>query len=190
MLIASRTVPNGSSHIPMHRPGSSGIIRRPPTPSPMAAITAEIDGVRLSSLWESGDVSRTTTFELLKIARIEPESRRIPGSQRPVAFLNPDQERMMRALIDRLRDGATLAQLRSEAAVAIERVESRTIPDDPPPSEASAEALDLAIATGAPLATADVRALLLVNPGAPVVQRGKLQARRLGRNHWVIEAID
>ena len=44
-------------------------------------------GVRLSALWESGDVSRTTAFELLKLARIEPEQKRVPGSQRPVAFL-------------------------------------------------------------------------------------------------------
>ena len=163
----------------------------------MEALTPEVDGVRLSALWESGDVSRTTAFELLKLARIEPEQKRVPGSQRPVAFLSGDQERMMRALIQRLKDGATVARLRGEALGAIERVQSRTVPDDPEPPAETAEPLPLldrlqgietALATGAPLTTADVRALLLVWPGAAVVQRGKVQARRLGRNHWIIEA--
>jgi hypothetical protein len=161
------------------------------------SIPAEVDGLRVSALWESGDVSRTTTFELLKLARIEPEARRIPGSQRPVAVLNAEQERMMRALVQRLRDGVTLAQLRAEAAAAIERVESRTVQDDPaPPTEAHEplsllerlEGIEVALATGAPLTTADVRALLGVWPGAAVVQRGKVQARRMGRNLWVLES--
>lgn len=163
----------------------------------MEPITPEIDGIRLSSLWESGDVSRTTAFELLKLAKIEPDTRPVPGSRRQVAFLSPDQERMMRAMIDRLRTGTSLAKLRAEAAAAIERVESRTVPDDPEPPAETAEplplldrlqALDTAMRTGAPLTTADVRALLLVWPGSAVVQRGRLQARRLGRNHWIIEA--
>ena len=164
----------------------------------MDAITPEIDGIRLSALWEAGEVSRTTAFELLKIARIEPESRRISGSQRPVAYLSREKEQMMRALIDKLREGATVPQLRSEAATALERVQSRTIPDDPEPEPETTveplpllerlQAIEAAMRTGAPLTTADVRALLLVSPGGEVVQRGKVQARRLARNHWIIEA--
>jgi hypothetical protein len=146
----------------------------------MEPITAEVDGCRVSELWSSGLASRTTVFELLKIARIEPVPRRIPGSQRPAAFLTGAQERMMRALIDRLKDGATLGQLRAEATTAIERAESRTVPDDPAPSEAPEplplverlQAIEAAMRTGAPLTTADVRALLLEWPGAAVVQRG------------------
>ncbi len=102
----------------------------------------------------------------------------------------------MRSLIARLRDGASLGQLRAEAATAIERIESRTVPDDPAPPTDAGEPLPLierlqgieaALATGAPLTTADVRALLLVWPGTALVCRGRLQARRLGRNHWILE---
>jgi hypothetical protein len=42
----------------------------------------------------------------------------------------------------------------------------------------------LAIDTGAPLSTAEVSQLLGARPGGPVVQRGGLTARRLGRNVW------
>jgi hypothetical protein len=73
---------------------------------------------RLSSLWEAGEASRTTVFELLKIARIEPEPRRVPGSQRPVAFLAGDQLQKMRELIQRLNDGETLSQIRKNYASA------------------------------------------------------------------------
>jgi hypothetical protein len=77
----------------------------------------EANGIRLSTIWESGDVSRTTAFELLKIALIKPEARRVTGSRRPVAFLNPGQEKTIRLLIDRLNDGATLAQIKDSCKV-------------------------------------------------------------------------
>jgi hypothetical protein len=79
---------------------------------------------RLSSLWECGDASRTTVFELLKIARIEPVPRRVPGSQRPAAFLTGEQERVMRALIYRINNGETLSQIKRDHAS--ERI---TMPD-------------------------------------------------------------
>jgi hypothetical protein len=46
------------------------------------------------------------------------------------------------------------------------------------------EITDLAIRTGAPLSTAEVAQLMGARPGAPVVERGGLRARRLGRNVW------
>jgi hypothetical protein len=46
------------------------------------------------------------------------------------------------------------------------------------------EITDLAIRTGAPLTTAEVAQLMGARPGAPVVERGGLRARRLGRNVW------
>jgi hypothetical protein len=46
------------------------------------------------------------------------------------------------------------------------------------------ETTDLAIRTGAPLSTAEVAQLMGARPGAPVVERGGLTARRLGRNVW------
>jgi hypothetical protein len=46
------------------------------------------------------------------------------------------------------------------------------------------EITDLAIRTGAPLSTAEVTQLMGARPGATLVERGGLTARRLGRNVW------
>jgi hypothetical protein len=46
------------------------------------------------------------------------------------------------------------------------------------------ELVQLALQTGAPLSTAEVSHLMGARPGAAVVQRGGLTARRLGRNVW------
>jgi hypothetical protein len=46
------------------------------------------------------------------------------------------------------------------------------------------ELVQLAIDTGAPLSTAEVSQLLGARPGAALVQRGGLRARRLSRNVW------
>jgi hypothetical protein len=46
------------------------------------------------------------------------------------------------------------------------------------------ELVQLALETGAPLSTAEVTQLLGARPGAAVVQRGGLRARRLSRNVW------
>ncbi len=46
------------------------------------------------------------------------------------------------------------------------------------------ELVDLALRTSAPLSTAEVTQLLGARPGAAVVERGGLVARRMGRNVW------
>jgi hypothetical protein len=46
------------------------------------------------------------------------------------------------------------------------------------------ELVQLALQTGAPLSTAEVTHLMGARPGAAVVQRGGLTARRLSRNVW------
>jgi len=46
------------------------------------------------------------------------------------------------------------------------------------------ELTDLALKTGAPLSTAEVTYLMGARPGAPVVERGGLKARRVSRNVW------
>ncbi|MBM5816621.1 MAG: hypothetical protein VKO26_09130 [Cyanobacteriota bacterium] len=48
------------------------------------------------------------------------------------------------------------------------------------------ELVDLAVRTSAPLTTAEVTHLLGARPGAPVVERGGLLARRRGRNVWIL----
>ena len=46
------------------------------------------------------------------------------------------------------------------------------------------ELTDLALKTGAPLTTAEVTYLMGARPGAAVVERGGLKARRVSRNVW------
>jgi len=46
------------------------------------------------------------------------------------------------------------------------------------------ELTDLALRTGAPLSTAEVTYLMGARPGASVVERGGLKARRVSRNVW------
>jgi len=48
------------------------------------------------------------------------------------------------------------------------------------------ELVDLAVRTAAPLTTAEVTHLLGARPGAAVVERGGLLARRRGRNVWIL----
>ena len=46
------------------------------------------------------------------------------------------------------------------------------------------EVIQLAVQTGAPLTTAEVTRLLGARPGADLVERGGLRARRISRNVW------
>lgn len=52
------------------------------------------------------------------------------------------------------------------------------------------EITQLALQTGAPLSTAELTQLLGARPGGPVVERGGLRARRLGRNLWKLTRIE
>ncbi|MCS5692665.1 hypothetical protein NZK33_11805 [Cyanobium sp. FGCU-6] len=52
------------------------------------------------------------------------------------------------------------------------------------------EITQLALQTGAPLSTAELTQLLGARPGGPVVERGGLRARRLGRNLWKLARIE
>ena len=51
------------------------------------------------------------------------------------------------------------------------------------------ELVDLAVRTAAPLTTAEVTQLLGARPGAPLVERGGLLARRRGRNVWILSRV-
>jgi hypothetical protein len=159
-----------------------------------ALTPATVDGIRFSAWFERERVSRTTAFALLKLAKVTPETRRVDGSARPVLFLNSEQEAMLQALADRMKAGASLSQLQAEAETALVVMESRTVRDDSDPSPplpliTRLQAVDLALATGAPITTAEVRQLLGATPGsgAGVVVRGRVQARRMGRNCWALE---
>jgi len=129
-----------------------------------ALTTATVDGVRFSAGFAREGVSRTTAFALLKLARIKPKTRRVDGSARSVLFLNSEQEASLQALADRLKNGASISQVQAEAETSLAVVESRTVRDDSAPSPplpliTCLQAVDLALATGAPITT-EVRQLL------------------------------
>lgn len=60
---------------------------------------------------------------------------------------------------------------------------------DAPSLRQRLELVDLALRTAAPLTTAEVTHLMGARPGAPVVERGGLLARRQSRNVWILTRI-
>jgi hypothetical protein len=111
-----------------------------------------------------------------------------------VSFLNAAQVAALDALRDRMAAGATVAQL--EGALAVHR-RPETAQDEPEEPEATApgpelllarlEAGELAIRSGLPLSTAEVAWIMGARPGAAVVTRGRVTARRQARNVWSLE---
>lgn len=150
--------------------------------------------MRLSDWWESRAVPRSTAFRLLRIAGIEPEKVRADGSRSPVSFLTQPQVEALDALAAKVKGGASITQL--EGALAVHR-RPETAPDPigepeatPPGPElllARLEAGERALRAGLPLSTAEVSWLLGAKPGAALVTRGRVTARRHGRNCWSLE---
>ena len=164
-------------------------------------VAAEVDGLRFSDWYESRRISRSSAFELLKILGMDRDgpmplqSRPVPGSQRPVLFIDANQRQVLDAYADDLKDGrVTMAALRRQVGSIMAPQSSGTVPDDPEPAEDAPlplldrlQAVALALQTGAPLTTAEVRQLLGVWPGSAEVRRGRIVARRHGRNAWTLD---
>jgi hypothetical protein len=150
--------------------------------------------MRLSDWWESRGLSRSTAFQLVAFAQLQPSKARTAGSRAPVSYLSEDQVQVLDQLADQFRNGATMAQIGAQALAVQNHPEPAS--DDggatagtqvPPTPEAlltRLQALQLATATGAPLSTAEVAWLLGARPGAAVVTRGRVIAQRQGRNVW------
>lgn len=179
-------------HVPS-RPGTLGHLLLVPMPETSLAVP---DGMQLSAWWESRAVPRSTAFKLVRIAGIEPGKVRVDGSRSPVSFLDQQQVAILDSLHSRLQQGATLAQLEGALATLRHPEPSQDTEPAPLPEEADAiaqavlsrlKAGQLALATGLPLTTAEVSWLLGARPGGPVVTRGRVTARRHGRNHWTLE---
>ena len=95
-----------------------------PSSQEPAALEAIPDGLRLSEWIADSGISRSTAYELLKLAGIEPEPRRVEGSRKPVSFLTAEQLPIMEGMARQLRDGRSLSELTA-------MIPSRTIPDHP-----------------------------------------------------------
>lgn len=101
---------------------------------------------------------------------------------------------------DPLRQSAGIAPDQALAAIALGLLQRRAADGEEPSwiwdgaeqAEAAElrslhrrlEVIQLALQTGAPLTTAEVTRLLGARPGAEVVERGGLIARRISRNVW------
>lgn len=172
------------------------------------------DGLRLSDWIETAGVSRSTAYALLKIAGIEPEQRKVPGSRKPVSFLAGDALARMDALAQASRDGATLPQIRERfaafagqsgivsadlpAGAIVPAGRSEIVPNSPPDSPKPSESMPVrerlaalrdAIELGAPLTTAEAEQLLGSRLSGDRVVRGRVAAIREGRNCWRLEML-
>lgn len=108
-------------------------------------------------------------------------------------FLDQEMVAKLDALHAKLREGKTLAQLEGALAAMRQPRSSQAALSDhghPIPPEEVLHRLqvgDLAMATGLPLSTAEVAWVLGARPGGDVVVRGRVVARRQGRNCWTLE---
>jgi hypothetical protein len=162
-------------------------------------VTTEVDGLRFSDWIAAAGISRSAAFELVKVLGLDLEQRRIPGVSRAVSYVDANQRQVLDAYASGLKAGElTLAGLKRDPryAAALAPVAAPAVPDDPGPSGTVTDdlplldrlqAVQLAIRTGAPLTTGEVRLLLGAWPGAAVVTRGKVTASRIGRNQWVLD---
>ncbi|MBU6353395.1 MAG: hypothetical protein KGQ81_00400 [Cyanobacteria bacterium REEB498] len=161
-------------------------------------VAAEVDGLRFSDWIDTAGISRSTAFELVKILGLDLEQRKVSGSQRPVLFADGNHLQTLNVYAGKLRSGeTTLAALKRDPRHAVAMVPAATpaVLDDPEPSGTvpddlplldRLQAVQLAIQTGAPLTTAEVRQLLGVWPGAAAVTRGRVTASRIARNQWIL----
>jgi len=185
--------------------------------SSTAAITAAPAGMTMVRWYESRSVSRATAFKLATLAGLELGRMRVPEIRTPVAWLEEHQLEVMDHLAKELANGATLALLKARMGGALVPLEPAGEPEpepelepaqadlsqelEPPragsiqPAGADAhEALEARVRTGRlametrlPLSTNEVAWLLQARPGAAVVQRGGVIARRQARNVWTLE---
>ena len=84
-----------------------------------------LDGLRLSDWIEQSGISRSRAYELLKVLNIELESRRVPGSRKPVSFLSNEDLELLNPLAQQMASGLTLTEIKKKI----------TVPNNPAPSE-------------------------------------------------------
>lgn len=160
-------------------------------------VQAEIDGVRFTDWYEQAGISKSTAFGLLKIAGVEPDKRRVEGSRAPVSFLAGEGLRKMDAILAAHKGGKSVAELSTalqqarqqyEPAVQEEEEQEPISNEDGETLLKRMEAMQLAISSGFPLTTEEVRWIFGVRPGAKEVRRGRIIMTRHARNTWTLHA--
>jgi hypothetical protein len=157
-------------------------------------VSAEPDGIRLSSWIEQAPIGKTASYELLKALGITPGKARLPGTSAPVSILTRGEQEAMDRAAAAVAAGRSIAELTTALApmrgsAAIDR-EQQAIEHHPPSGAdllGRLEAIERAQGSGAPLSTAEVAWLLGARPGGEVVTRGRVTARRHARNVWTLD---
>lgn len=167
----------------------------PSADSPDAA-AALVDGIRLAELIEELPLSRGSVFELIKALGITTIKGPGPNGKGRVAWVSADSADRLTTAAHRVHRGdvriadlSGLATLRTTQTVPAAASASSGDSPDPAPFLARLEAAERAVASGLGLTTAETAWILGVRPGAPVVQRGGLMARRTGWNCWRLERL-
>lgn len=175
-----------------------------------SAIDATPAGMTLASWSEARRVSKTSTFRLLKLARLEALGKmRLPGVNKPVSWLEQHQVDALDQLHRQLEAGMSLAKLEAELTSALAPpapaglTRNVSAPSGPAPSAeallARLQAVEVAIRSGAKLSTAEAKLLLGDKPeGGATFQSGRVIARRvmksdgsrLRQDAWTLEAAD
>lgn len=155
------------------------------------ALPAEPAGLTLREWQESRGIARSTTYRLMAAAGIEPEKMRPAGARAAIAVLSSAQVQALDLMVEQLRNGATVAELEARLTTALapappSETVSATWAEVPqlPDTLTRLEAGELAIRSGLPITTQEAAWLLLARPGGDEVRRGRVVARRIGRNAW------
>jgi hypothetical protein len=178
------------------------------------AIIASPSGMTMVDWYTSKSVSRATAFRLATLLDLKLGRMRVAGIRTPVAWLEQHEVEAMNRLAQELANGATLGILKARMEAALAPLEpdanldvkphqaSLSQSQEPPQDGLShgatidiGEALEarlrtgkLALETRLPMSTNEVAWLLQARPGAAVVRRGGVIARRQARNVWTLEA--
>lgn len=172
-------------------------------PSPLSADSPDAadavpDGVRLAELIEQLPVSRGSVFELIKVLGIVTKNGPGPGNRGRVAWVSAESANRLTDAAQRvhLKEvkiaelGALVAagQMRQRAPAPLSAPSADSA--DPGPFLARLQAAERAIRSGLGLTTNETAWILGVRPGAAVVVRGGIRARRTGWNCWRLESAD
>ena len=131
-----------------------------------------LDGLRLSDWIEQSGISRSRAYELLKVLNIELESRRVPGSRKPVSFLSNEDLELLNPLAQQMASGLTLTEIKRRITVPNSPASSEmVVQNNPGPSELSIPQLEQIIEFLAPAAPA---------PDPLVLARRLKEASQLG----------
>jgi len=148
----------------------------------MSDAISVLDGLRLSDWIEQSGISRSRAYELLKVLNIELESRRVPGSRKPVSFLSNEDLELLNPLAQQMASGLTLTEIKKKVTVPNNPASSEmVVQNNPGSSELSIPQLEI-LTTALQSWVASQPALLQGGPIASPLEQARAikEAAQLG----------